>query len=451
MNGLRDLLRKKEKLATQDTQNQPPSQHSNQPYSTTQVPEFTFKRTTTESEEVIAPPTYSSDEEGTVSTVTSSPKGNKSKDGSERKSRLSFRRFSNTSSKKDDTPRSREVSPAGRDDPRQLPVRPRGERRLSERLHIGSRNRSSSRASTSSQTTSAHLPQDLPDAPEPTAPGGIEGKEASDHREAQWEKRATILAQGNPLREMQNTLPDSSDPKPANSQSSNRTGSSNPPEEEDTTMQTAIRLHEEGDLEKSTQLFATLASPSGANNALAQVLYGLALRHGWGIATDPPAALHYLSLAASNSASIEAAALQASDGKRGGAAKGELVLAIFELANCFRHGWGVKRDPIAARQYYETAANLGDVDALEEAAWCLLEGFGGAKDKFKAAQYLRLAEQKGSRNVGNSCPVLAAEPAVIKVCKPLVLIAANRFPPALVLTAFSTGWGSVDLAGCSLR
>lgn len=32
------------------------------------------------------------------------------------------------------------------------------------------------------------------------------------------------------------------------------------------------------DLEKSTQMFGQLAAPTGANNALAQVLYGLALR-----------------------------------------------------------------------------------------------------------------------------------------------------------------------------
>lgn len=67
--------------------------------------------------------------------------------------------------------------------------------------------------------------------------------------------------------------------------------------------------------------------------------------------------------------------------KKGGAAKGELVLAIYELANCFRNGWGVEKDPIAARQYYETAANLGDTDAMNECAWCYLEGFGGKKDK----------------------------------------------------------------------
>lgn len=67
--------------------------------------------------------------------------------------------------------------------------------------------------------------------------------------------------------------------------------------------------------------------------------------------------------------------------KKGGAAKGELVLAMYELANCFRNGWGIKKDPAAAKQYYETAANLGDTDAMNEVAWCYIEGFGTKKDK----------------------------------------------------------------------
>ena len=103
-------------------------------------------------------------------------------------------------------------------------------------------------------------------------------------------------------------------------------------------------------------------------------------RHGWGIAQDPSLAITYLSQAASNSATIESQALS-SGMKSGGAAKGELILAIFELANCFRHGWGVDRDPVAARSYYETAANLGDTDAMNEAAWCYEQGFGGKRDK----------------------------------------------------------------------
>lgn len=57
----------------------------------------------------------------------------------------------------------------------------------------------------------------------------------------------------------------------------------------------------------------------------------------------------YLSAAASNAAVIEDMALKAGL-KKGGAAKGELVLAIFELANCFRHGWGIPKDAVAAKQ-----------------------------------------------------------------------------------------------------
>ena len=72
--------------------------------------------------------------------------------------------------------------------------------------------------------------------------------------------------------------------------------------------------------------------------------------------------------------------------KEGGAAKGELVLAMYELANSFRHGWGVEKDPVAARSYYETAANLGDTDAMNEVARCYEEGFGGKKDKVSGSR-----------------------------------------------------------------
>ena len=112
-----------------------------------------------------------------------------------------------------------------------------------------------------------------------------------------------------------------------------------------------------------------------------------ACRHGWGIPSDASRAITYLSYAASNSASIESQALEAGK-KKGGAAKGELVLAIYELGNCFRHGWGVVKDPIAARSYYETAANLGDTDAMNEVARCYEEGFGGKKDRVSFPGFL---------------------------------------------------------------
>ncbi|KAL2109325.1 hypothetical protein VUR80DRAFT_2581 [Thermomyces stellatus] len=221
------------------------------------------------------------------------------------------------------------------------------------------------------EPTSENLPADLPQ---------IENGEGHDD---EWEARAMMLARS----------------RPGSAQGAPPTERA--PANVDEDIQEAIRLHEEGNLEASTRLFGRLADPKGANNSLSQVLYGLALRHGWGCRADVDAAVHYLSKAASNSAAVEQMALQAGL-KKGGGAKGELVLAIFELANCFRHGWGIKKDPVAAKQYYETAANLGDTDAMNEVAWCYLEGFGCKKDKYAAARYYRLAEKNGNKTLGNS-------------------------------------------------
>jgi TPR repeat protein len=87
------------------------------------------------------------------------------------------------------------------------------------------------------------------------------------------------------------------------------------------------------------------------------------IRHGWGCEPDTAKAVSYLSAAASNAADIEQLALQAGL-KKGGAAKGELVLAIFELANCFRYGWGIPKDPIAAKQVGFPLPNVADSKQL---------------------------------------------------------------------------------------
>ncbi|RDA82602.1 hypothetical protein CP532_6895 [Ophiocordyceps camponoti-leonardi (nom. inval.)] len=216
-----------------------------------------------------------------------------------------------------------------------------------------------------------------------------------------WERRATMLAG------VHDDDDDDDEDHSSQQQEQQQQQEAAPKQEEiasrqtDNDIQEAIRLHEAGKLEQSTAIFARLADPNGANNALSQVLYGLALRHGWGCAPDPEAAVRFLSAAASSAASVEQVALHAGLA-RGGAAKGELVLAIFELANCFRNGWGVPMDAVAAKQYYETAANLGDTDAMNEAAYCYLKGFGCRKDKLAAARYYRLAEKAGSKTLGNS-------------------------------------------------
>ncbi|KAI0011292.1 HCP-like protein [Xylariaceae sp. FL0662B] len=366
--GLRDLLKKKDDLdegygADRETLNRLAG------------PEFTFIRSDTHTQEIIHPPNHPSHAENDHYLMAKD-----SSSGS--KPRRSLDVFKSRS-------RGNSVSSAQSDNSHK-----ESHRRLSHRLHLSR-----------TPSTSEYVPENLPQI-NVTSSEGHGDKEAY---ERQWEKRATILAQTN---EKQRGRSPSATPSPSPSVEhlAGLKLYDDPPRQPDGVVSTraidediqeAIRLHEEGKLDQSTRLFGRLADPQGANNPLSQVLYGLALRHGWGCEPDPERAITYLSAAASNSAAVESMALQAGL-KKGGAAKGELVLAIFELANCFRHGWGIPKDPVAAKQYYETAANLGDTDAMNEIAWCYLEGFGCKKDKFAAARYYRLAEENGNKTLGNT-------------------------------------------------
>ncbi|KAF2707560.1 HCP-like protein [Pleomassaria siparia CBS 279.74] len=386
---LKDLLKKKEKISDEGLTPGPPKLSPS-------VPAFTFMRTTTTTQSIFEPPSHP--EDPTRQPPLLSP-GPRSPTGRLRR----FRRHSNAS----------EAAPGVED------ASTKSEYRLSGVLFGRARSASS-----------ANIPENLPDV-------GGDGVAKTEDDEAKWEKRATLLAKTNTVSKSGTTTPNIELGDPM--QGSKKVSVGNPDDE--VNIQEAIRLHESGNLEASTAMFGKLADPKGPNNALSQVLYGLALRHGWGCEPDPQHAIQYLSYAASNSADVESLALGAGL-KKGGSAKGELVLAMYELANCFRNGWGIKKDPVAAKQYYETAANLGDTDAMNEIAWCYLEGFGTKKDKvsqlstnfsftrlfspdnecifftgriedkrltmccyapqFKAAQFLRLAEKKGSKTLGNT-------------------------------------------------
>ena len=344
---LKDLLKKNEKIK-KDITPTVVSPSESDPI----VEGFTFLRSDTNTQELISPPTFPNE------VVESSPSKNEH--------RLSSH-FSRLRSSSDASARSAHSKTS-----------PKSERRLSQRLHL---NRSRTPSS-----SSVNVPTDLPDIQDVA----VQGEE----KEAQWEERATILAKGNP-----NNGPVSlgGQPKGITSEQKlhqNRSSQEITPDLEqdlslrpemrrsvssakgDENIQEAIRLHESGDLINSTAMFGRLAD----SNAMAQIMFGLALRHGWGVTPNPPLAIQYLSAAASSSASVESAALH-SGMKKGGAAKGELVLAIYELANSFRHGWGVQKDMVAARKYYETAANLGDTDAMNEVARCYESGQGGPKNR----------------------------------------------------------------------
>lgn len=146
----------------------------------------------------------------------------------------------------------------------------RSRRRLSERLHLSR-----------SPSSSEHVPQNLPDI----APG--DGPDNEHH----WEHRATMLASATEMARSRPPSPTGRETRkgravsaslspPAPPMARSRDPSPQPVSSKDIDegIQEAIRLHEEGDLARSTALFRQLADPNGPNNPLSQVLYGLALR-----------------------------------------------------------------------------------------------------------------------------------------------------------------------------
>lgn len=66
------------------------------------------------------------------------------------------------------------------------------------------------------------------------------------------------------------------------------------------------------------------------------------------------------------------------------------------------HTWQVPKNLTTASYYFHIAANLGDPDAQNDLAFCYAHGHGVKKDPYKAAMYYRKAERQGHGIVGNS-------------------------------------------------
>ncbi|ORX64131.1 HCP-like protein, partial [Basidiobolus meristosporus CBS 931.73] len=161
-------------------------------------------------------------------------------------------------------------------------------------------------------------------------------------------------------------------------------------------VQLAIQSHEKNELEKAAHFFR-LAACQGSPIGL--FLYGISLRHGWGCKANPTAAFQCLQKAAECAVFDLNHITQASNLC---VAREELVLAIHELGVSFQNGWGVVRNKTTAAYYFEIAANLGDPDAQNDLAFCYLHGHGVKKDRYKAAKYYRMAHAQGMGVVGNS-------------------------------------------------
>lgn len=184
---LKDLLKKKDKIKDEGATDAAPKG----PMLSPDVPEFTFMRTTTTTQESIEPPAFPGDPTRQGPLLSPEPRGG-------RMSR--FRRFSNASS-----------NASGGDE-----HRAKSESRLADRLSFGGRNRSSS---------SAHVPQNLPDM-------GGDGVARTEEDEANWEKRATLLAKGNTLSKSGSTTPNIERPDPMAGTAGGRRPSVSQPKEE---------------------------------------------------------------------------------------------------------------------------------------------------------------------------------------------------------------------------
>lgn len=137
------------------------------------------------------------------------------------------------------------------------------------------------------------------------------------------------------------------------------------------------------------------------------LMWGLTLRHGWGVAKDEKKGFGWLRKAAEGAVrDLEAArAATATNAtvtteKESQDVVQELVLAIYEVGQCYFHGWGVAKDPKTAVSYYRVAARLGDPDAQNDLGFCLANGKGCKKDRKEAARWYREAVKQGQSDVG---------------------------------------------------
>jgi hypothetical protein len=232
---LRDHFKKKEKSEADSTSAEalPPPPH------------FTFLRSDTHTEEVLSlpddPPNDPYDRPSSA-------------DGSSEGPRARLSRFTGRSRSQSTASNASRTSEASKSKDRLA-----GSKRLSQRLGLRK------------DTSSAAVPQDLPDI-----------HDGQDGDGDAWEQRATILARENeknrsrPGTPVNDNLPDI---RALNLGEKHEGGSGIVASKHtDDNIQEAIRLHEAGELEQATRMFGRLADPKGENNALSQVLYALALR-----------------------------------------------------------------------------------------------------------------------------------------------------------------------------
>ncbi|KAJ7185572.1 hypothetical protein C8R46DRAFT_937083 [Mycena filopes] len=163
-------------------------------------------------------------------------------------------------------------------------------------------------------------------------------------------------------------------------------------------LQLGITHHEADRLAESAVCFERAATLDGGCG-VGMLMWGLALRHGWGCAKNEKHGFKWLRRAAESAVSDLEAARKGGEIEEG-AVQTELVLAIYEVGQCFFHGWGIPKDQKMGVSYYAVAARMGDADAQMDLAFCLANGKGAKKDRKEAAKWYRAAVQQGQSDIG---------------------------------------------------
>ncbi|KAJ7671932.1 hypothetical protein B0H17DRAFT_1084674 [Mycena rosella] len=163
-------------------------------------------------------------------------------------------------------------------------------------------------------------------------------------------------------------------------------------------LQLGIQHHEADRLPESAACFERAATLDGGCG-VGMLMWGLALRHGWGCAKNEKHGFKWLRRAAEHAVGdLEAARTGGTIDE--GAVQTELVLAIYEVGQCFFHGWGIPKDQKMGVSYYAVAARMGDADAQMDLAFCLANGKGAKKDRKEAAKWYRAAVAQGQSDIG---------------------------------------------------
>ncbi|WVQ93811.1 hypothetical protein IAU59_000889 [Kwoniella sp. CBS 9459] len=163
-----------------------------------------------------------------------------------------------------------------------------------------------------------------------------------------------------------------------------------------------IEARGKGDLAKSAWYFMKAAE---GGSATGRMYWGLALRHGWGVAKDERRAFIELRQACDESLAEGGMDFHRSPGANKLTSKQkkditkELSVGMFEVGNCFLEGVGVKKAPDVALAYLRFAANMGDIASQEQLGFVLSKGANGVKKDMKeAAKWYRMAISQGSSN-----------------------------------------------------